>query len=103
MCIEKGERTISGESQCPDRVISESEKKTKVLSTRITPTLSQEIDIWCRNMGSSRAKMVSSALHTFFSDPRRMKILIPMEVRLCEIEERLSDIEHRLEMSDGQK
>ncbi|HBE41900.1 MAG TPA: hypothetical protein DDW27_11975 [Bacteroidales bacterium] len=79
------------------------EKKTKVISARIPPAVSQEIDIISKNTGISRAKVVLAALRVFFSDPKRKKILSPIEMRLDEIEERLSDIEHRLKMPDGQQ
>ena len=79
------------------------EKKTEVLSTRIPPAVSQEIDIISKNMGSSRAKVVLTALHAFLADPKRRKMLSPINVRLDEIEQRLSDIEQRLKMPDGQK
>ncbi len=79
------------------------EKKTVVLSSRIPPSVSQEIDIMSKNTGISRANILLTALRAFFSDPKRKKMLSPIEIRLDEIDERLSDIEHRLKMPDGQQ
>jgi hypothetical protein len=79
------------------------EKKTEVLSTRIPPSVSREIDIICQSTYSSRAKIFLAALHAFCSDPKRKKMLSPIEMRLDEIEERLSFIERSLKMPDGQR
>jgi len=79
------------------------EKKTAFITTRITPSVSREIDIICKSTYSSRAKVLLAALHAFCSDPKRKKMLSPIEMRLDEIEERLSYIERSLKMQDGQR
>lgn len=79
------------------------ERRTAFITARITPSVLREIDIICKTTCSSRAKVMLAALHVFFSNPKRKKILSPIEMRLDEIEERLSYVGQRLKMPDGQQ